>query len=243
MAKVILVASGKGGVGKSTLCALLGEALASKGHKTLLAELDSGLRSLDVALGVAKDVVFDMGDVARGGIESADAVMNCPFCSGLSLVCASAANVTVDADAINRLLSSVKDEFDFVILDCPAGLGEALNSAAQCAEGAIIVTTPDPAAIRGAAATSTFLQKAGVERRRLVIERCPNHPKKLLPIKNLDEVIDGAGIRLLGVIWEDAETRAAVDAGKMLSSGSPNKKMFDGIAERLLGNRVSIGFK
>lgn len=243
MAKVILVASGKGGVGKSTLCALLGEALALKGHKTLLAELDSGLRSLDVALGVAENVVFDMGDVARSGTDPAAAVMSCPFCSGLSLVCASATNVAPDAAAIDRLLSAVGDEFDFVLLDCPAGLGEALGAAAQCAEGAVIVTTPDPAAVRGAAATSAFLQNAGVQARRLVIGRCPKNPKKLFPLNNLDEVIDGAGMRLLGVVWDDAETRAAVDAGKMLSKESPNKKMFNDIAERLLGNRVPIGFR
>ena len=77
MAKVILVASGKGGVGKSTVSALLGEALAQAGHATLLAELDSGLRSLDVALGVTESVLFDMGDVARGGAP-ADSVMPCP---------------------------------------------------------------------------------------------------------------------------------------------------------------------
>ena len=99
MAKVILIASGKGGVGKSTVSALLGEALAFAGHPTLLAELDSGLRSLDVALGVTAGVLFDMGDVARG-CAPADAVMQCPFCEKLSLICASASNAAVDEKTI-----------------------------------------------------------------------------------------------------------------------------------------------
>ena len=89
MAKVILVASGKGGVGKSTVSALLGQALAAAGHKTLLAELDSGLRSLDVALGVAESVAFDMGDIARG-TPPEQTLLDCPFCPGLSVICAGA---------------------------------------------------------------------------------------------------------------------------------------------------------
>ena len=95
-----MIASGKGGVGKSTVSALLGEALAFAGHPTLLAELDSGLRSLDVALGVTAGVLFDMGDVARG-CAPADAVMQCPFCEKLSLICASASNAAVDEKTIS----------------------------------------------------------------------------------------------------------------------------------------------
>ena len=105
MAKVILIASGKGGVGKSTVSALLGEALAFAGHPTLLAELDSGLRSLDVALGVTAGVLFDMGDVARG-CAPADAVMQCPFCEKLSLICASASNAAVDEKTISTVINA-----------------------------------------------------------------------------------------------------------------------------------------
>ena len=106
-----------------------------------------------------------------------------------------------------------------------------------------MVTTPDPAAVRAAASTGRFLEKEGVCARRLVIERCPKKPKKLEPFANLDEVINGAETRLIGVIWDDPATRAAVDSGKPLPSDSPNKKMFCDLAERLLGRRISIGFK
>ena len=242
MAKVILVASGKGGVGKSTVSALLGEALATAGHPTLLAELDSGLRSLDVALGVTASVLFDMGDIARGGAP-ADAVMQCPFCEKLSLICAAAANAAIDEKAISAVKTALGEDYEFILLDCPAGLGETLSAAARSADAALVVTTPDPAAVRAAANTSRFLEKEGVRARRLVIERCPNKPKKLEPLHNLDEVIDGAEMRLIGVIWDDPATRAAMDSGKALPADSPNKKMFSDLAERVLGRRVPIGFK
>lgn len=242
MAKVILVASGKGGVGKSTVSALLGEALAAAGHSTLLAELDSGLRSLDVALGVTAGVLFDMGDIARGG-EPANAVMQCPFCEKLSLICAAAANAAIDEKTISAVTSALGDDFEFIILDCPAGLGETLSAAAHCAGAALVVTTPDPAAVRAAANTGRFLEKEGVRARRLVIERCPNKPKKLEPFGNLDEVINGAEMRLIGVVWDDPATRTAVDSGRALAADSPNKKMFCDLAERVLGKRVPVGFK
>ncbi len=237
-----MIASGKGGVGKSTVSALLGEALAFAGHPTLLAELDSGLRSLDVALGVTAGVLFDMGDVARG-CAPADAVMQCPFCEKLSLICASASNAAVDEKTISAVINAVGEDYEFIILDCPAGLGETLSAAARCASCALVVTTPDPAAVRAAANAGRFLEKEGVHARRLVIERCPSRPKGLEPLHSLDEVIDGAEMRLIGVVWDDPAVRAAVDFGRELPAESPNKKMFCDLAERVLGNRVPIGFR
>lgn len=242
MAKVILVASGKGGVGKSTVSALLGQALAAAGHKTLLAELDSGLRSLDVALGVAESVAFDMGDIARG-TPPEQTLLDCPFCPGLSVICAGAEPSSVSEETLAAVTKELSEKYEFILLDCPAGLGEVLALAAKYAAAAILVTTPDPAAVRAAANTGMFLEKNGVRSRRLVIERCPQKPKKLEPIKNLDEVIDGAQARLIGVIWDDPKTRAAVASGKALPEESPNKKMFCDLAERVLGRRVPLGFK
>lgn len=242
MAKVILIASGKGGVGKSTVSALLGEALAAADHPTLLVELDSGLRSLDVALGVTAGVLFDMGDVARGSAP-ADAVMQCPFCEKLSLICAAAVNVVTDENAISAVKKALGEDYEFILLDCPAGLGKALSSAAHCADAALVVTTPDPAAVRAAANTGRFLEKEGVCVQRLIIERCPGKQKKLEPFHNLDEVIDGAEMQLIGVIWDDPAIRTAIDSGRALPTNSPNKKMFSDLAERIIGKRIPIGFK
>ncbi|MBQ7874154.1 MAG: AAA family ATPase [Oscillospiraceae bacterium] len=243
MAKIILAASGKGGAGKSTVSALLGEALASKKHKTLIIELDSGLRSLDVALGVTENIVFDLGDIIRGSCDMKDALAPCPFCEGLSLIPAAAKPAVITAGAINDISSALGEEYEYIILDCPAGIGEALENAAKCADLALVVATPDPSSVRGARSAGALLANCGVKNRRLVIERCPQKAKKLSPINNLDEIIDGAELQLIGVIWEDPLTRSAMDSGAPLSYESPNYQTFRNLSERICGKNIPLGFK
>lgn len=243
MAKIILVASGKGGAGKSTVSALLGEAFAFEKHPTLIIELDSGLRSLDVALGVTENVVFDLGDILRGSCGIRDAVVPCPFCEGLSLITASAKPTVISSDVIAAISSELSKDFEYIILDCPAGIGETLENAAKCAWLGLVVATPDPSSIRGARSTGALLASSGIENRRLVIERCPQKAKNLAPLKNLDEIIDGAELQLIGVIWEDPMTRSAMDSGKALAFESPNYKTFRDLSERLRGRYIPLGFK
>ncbi len=243
MAKIILVASGKGGAGKSTVSALLGEALASKKHKSLIIELDSGLRSLDVAFGVTENIVFDLGDIIRGSCDIKDAAVPCSFCEGLFLIPAAAKPAVVTSETIKDISAAIGEEYEYIILDCPAGIGEALENAAESADIALVVATPDPSSVRGARSTGALLGSFGVPVRRLVIERCPQKAKKLSPINNLDEIIDGAELQLIGVIWEDPMTRSAMDSGTPLSFESPNYQTFRNLAERLCGKNIPLGFK
>lgn len=243
LAKIILVASGKGGAGKSTVSALLGEAFASKKQKTLIIELDSGLRSLDVALGVTENIVFDLGDIIRGSCDIKDAVAPCPFCEGLALIPAAAKPALVTSDTVKKVSAALGEEFEYIILDCPAGIGEALENAAHCADIALVVATPDPSSVRGARSAGKLIASCGVKNCRLVIERCPQKAKKLAPINNLDEIIDGAELQLIGVIWEDPMTRSAMDSGSPLSYESPNYQTFRNLSERLCGKNIPLGFK
>lgn len=242
MTKTILVVSGKGGAGKSTISAFLGEALVARGQSVLLVELDSGLRSLDVALDVAKDVVLDFGDVARGA-ESQGAVMACPFCPNLSVLCAAGSAASVQVETLVRILTASQGKFDYVIWDCPAGIGEALSAAAKISSLALVIATPDPSSIRAAHRAGLVLRSENLENRRLIINRCPKDPKKLRPLKNLDEVIDQTEIQLLGVIWDDPSTRIAFNTGKPLSKESPNLKNFADLAGRILGERIPLDIR
>ncbi len=243
LAKTVLVASGKGGVGKSTVSALLGEALATKKHSTLIIELDSGLRSLDVALGVPDSIVFDLGDIVRKSCNIRDAVTPCSFCEGLSLITAAAKPESISAQTVKEISAEIGEEFEYIILDCPAGIGEGLENAAECADFALVVATPDPSSVRGARNAGALLKKAGIKQVRLVIERCPQKAKKLAPIKNLDEIIDGSELQLIGVIWEDPSVRTAMDLGKALDYESPNYQTFRNLAERLCGKNIPLAFK
>ena len=243
LAKIILVASGKGGAGKSTVSALLGEAFAFGKSRVLIIELDSGLRGLDVALGVTENIVFDMGDIIRGSCGIRDAVINCPFCEGLSLIPAAAKPVSVTGETIRKISDEIGGDYEYIILDCPAGIGETLEAAAGCADFGLVVATPDPSSVRGARSTGILLSSAKVPEIRLVIERCPQKAKNLAPIKNLDEIIDGSEIRLIAVIWEDPSTRSAMDFGKPLDGTSPNYETFRALKERIRGRNIPLGFK
>lgn len=243
MSKIILVASGKGGAGKSTVSALLAEAFAAKKHPTLVIELDSGLRSLDVAFGVTENIVFDLGDIIRGSCEINDAVVPCPFCEGVSLIPAAAKPASVTKETLEKISSGLSEKFEYIILDCPAGIGETLENAASCAELGLVVATPDPSSIRGARSAGALLASLGVPECRLIIERCPRKAKNLSPIKNLDEIIDGAELRLIGVIWEDPMTRSAMDSGTALAFESPNHQTFRDLSERIRGRYIPLGFK
>lgn len=242
MEKVILVASGKGGAGKSTVSALLGEALALKGKKVLVIELDSGFRSLDVAFGVTKNLLFDFGDVIRQNCEIEDAAMPCPFCKNLSVIYAASSAAEFSCDDISKIVNNSSD-FDFIIFDCPAGIGKTLDYAAKVSELALITATPDPSSVRAARSASLYLEKCGLKNRRLIIERCPDKPKKLFPLQNLDEIIDGTELQLIGVVFEDTLVRKAMDSGLGLSPESVNYKIFGNIAERILGKHIPLGFK
>ncbi len=243
MAKVILVASGKGGVGKSTVSALLGEAFAFSKSPVLLLELDSGLRSLDVALGVSEHIVFDMGDIIRGSYNIKDAVINCPFCPNLSLIAAAAKPVAVTEEVIRKISAELGTYYEYIILDCPAGIGPELEEASKCADLGLVVATPDPSSIRGARAAGILISSCGTKECRLIIERCPTKAKKLSPIKNLDEIIDGTELRLISVIWEDPSTRDSIDSGEPLDDTVLNYECFRDLAERIRGKNIPLGFK
>lgn len=243
MSEILLVASGKGGVGKTTITALLCEALAGIGKKVLSVELDSGLRTLDEVFGVGKDVLFDLGDALEGRCSIEEATYSCPFCKGLSLIPASSKRAIFSADCFEKLLLSQRDKYDYIFLDSPAGIGEELLLGAKVATRALIVAIPDPVSIKAAMKASYEVENAGITNQRLIINRIPEKPKKMEPIKSLDEVIDGTALQLIGALWDDSETKLAVMKGQRLSPASKNSEIFKNIARRIMGERISLAIK
>jgi len=143
-----MVCSGKGGTGKSTVSVLLGACLARLGRKTLLVELDSGLRSVDIIAGVYGRTVYDIEDVLCGRCEGAKAVVPSPLYPGLSVISAPYEGGAVEAAPLGRLLTAMRPYFDFILLDTAAGMGAPFTAASTVADKALLVLTPDPVALR-----------------------------------------------------------------------------------------------
>lgn len=203
MGKVLATVSGKGGVGKSTVAVGLGVAFARKGCKVLLVDMDEGLRCLDLMLGADKTAVFDLSDVLSGK-EIEDAVYSCTFQDGLFLIPAPAKTGLIDNTALKKFSLSVKDMFDIVIFDFPAGIDTEQYLSLPKDTLFLTVAVPDPVSVRDAAYLSDVLYEQKLSAR-LIINRFIYKQKRKLRFKNIDEIIDTASLRLVGIVPESDE--------------------------------------
>ena len=243
MATAIMITSGKGGTGKTSLTAGVGGCLAGLGKRVLCVDLDIGLRCLDLVLGMTDRAVMDFTDVIAGRCPLSDAAVAHPDIPGLFLLTAPIQPEAMEPDLFRRVVEAAGDEYDFILLDSPAGLGEGFRLAAAGADMVVVVTTPDPPAQRDAQRCVAELVHK-VPRLLLVMNRCR---KKLLKSlhQTIDDAIDMAGLPLLGVVPEDTRVGAAVRAGQplVLRAYRGAAQAYLNIAKRLMGRRVPIGKK
>ncbi len=232
MSEMISVVSGKGGVGKSTVAANIAYGLSRLAKKTLVIELDFGLRGLDIILGAENSVVYDLSDVSAGmDIESA--CTEC--CENLFLLAAPSKQIELDLPSI---AASAREQFDFVIFDCPAGVGKLVCDSCHVSDIVLLVTVPEPISVRDAVSLSSTLD--GTEKMRLVINRVDKRPDKKSLFSDLDDVLDAVGIRLIGVLPEERLMKELSSQGERLPEFSPARRAFDNIAQRLCGEYVSL---
>lgn len=203
MGELIAVLSGKGGTGKTTLCAGISCALALQGQKVLAIDCDVGLRNLDIALGIPDLGALSFQEVASGSYSLEQATVH-PVYPNLRFLTAPVACAAeeIDADAFCALLQQASAQFDFVLLDAPAGVEAGFSLAAQFADRMILVTGQDPAAIRDASRAGQLLSAMGKTDVRLVVNRVS---KKMIAATqmNIDDIMDKAGLPLIGVVPED----------------------------------------
>ncbi len=240
MPKVLLVTSGKGGTGKSTVSQLLGRSLAARGKNVLLVELDAGLRGLDLMLGVSDRVVYDLGDVLTGRCRPVKAVVIVDTPAGnLHLIAAPVDRHFVpDRTNLRLLLKGLSGCYDFLILDTAAGLGRSFDVAASAADEALIVATADTVSARDAAKTAQTLTCPA----RLIINQFT--AKRLTgDLPDLDAVIDRAGVQLISVIPFDPAVSAACSAGSPLPDDSRAGGEIADLCRRLLGERVFLNIR
>ena len=238
-----MVASGKGGTGKSTLSVYLGARLAAHGARVLLVELDSGLRSVDIIAGVCGKTVYDIEDILSGRCEADKAVVESPLYPGLSVVSAPYSGGEIRAGALRGLAGKMSGCFDMVLLDTAAGLGAPFLAAKSVAGMGLVVITPDTVTMRDGRIVADELFAAGLPSVRLVINRVNVGPFAKNPVKNLDECIDTVGAQLIGVVPQSAELAAAAACGEPLPENTLAFAALDNIARRILGEEVPLAVR
>ena len=218
MLKVILVASGKGGTGKTSLTAGVGAALAQLGSKVLLIDGDCGLRNLDIVLGLSDRVVYSFADVAGGAVPLADAMACHPDMKTLSLRTAPVSLPALSERGMEQLAVQAEEAgFDYLLIDGPAGLPAELSFLAHIATQAIIVTSTDRVCVRGAERCARKLEEEYcIQRIRMVLNRV--RPQLISHGKsgNIDDAMDEAGLPLLGLVPEDVDLFSCCNDGRDL---------------------------
>ena len=236
----VMVTSGKGGTGKTSLTAGVASCLAALGHRVLCIDLDIGLRNLDIALGLTDLAVMDFSDVMARRCPLLTAVTTDPDIRGLGLLTAPLSADGLDPFRFRDMVEDAKDYYDFVFMDSPAGLGTGFRLAMEAADRAILVSATDPSALRDAQRTvSELLGK--VNDVHLVMNRV--QPKLMNKLRtSIDTAMDTAGLPLLGVVPEDPNVTVAATAGQplVLMTDKGAAPAYLNIARRLLGQRTPL---
>lgn len=237
MAELIAVLSGKGGTGKTSLCAGIATALAAMGKKVLCIDCDVGLRNLDISLGLSDSGALSFVDIYRGGYSLSQATAHSLYPSLFFLTApVNLRAEDVDTKAFGDLLRKARKKCDYIFLDAPAGLDAGFSLCAKDADRIILVTNAEPSAIRDAARTAQKLELMRKTQVKIVVNRVR---RKLLDVtkRTIDDVMDEAGLPLLGVVPEDENVTLAAAFGSPLLQYSKKgaAEACKRIAKRILG--------
>ncbi|EFM09305.1 septum site-determining protein MinD [Paenibacillus curdlanolyticus YK9] len=243
MGDAIVVTSGKGGVGKTTTSANLGTALALLGKKVCMVDTDIGLRNLDVVMGLENRIVYDLVDVAEGRCRLQQALVKDKRFEELYMLPAAQTKDKHDVspEQVRDMILELKKDFDFVIIDCPAGIEQGFRNAIAGADRAIVVTTPENAAVRDADRVIGLLEQSQVASK-LVINRIRPSMLKTGDMLDIDEVCQVLAIDLLGIVPDDEKVIKSANAGEptVMDPSSRAAIAYRNIARRILGDMVPL---
>lgn len=238
MAVKTVIASGKGGVGKSTVCKSLGLSLSEMGKKTLLIDCDAGLSSLDIMLSCRENVSFTWADIVNGSCSTEDAIME--INENLSLIPSPVSPLYEDFEsAVSDITAELNQNYDFILIDAPAGIGRGLRRAAKGASKALIVATGDEISVKGAETVSSVLREIGITESRLLINRYDVKAAKKGRFLTVDEIIDKTLVQLIGIIPENKNIMYGTVSEKKLNTRNTDKA-FMRVACRISGANVPL---
>jgi septum site-determining protein MinD len=244
-ARIILICSGKGGVGKTTLTANLGIALARQGATTIVLDADFGLRNLDLLLGLENRIVFTAQEVLAGSCRLEQALVKHKQEPKLALLPAGNPRMLewLTPDDMTKIVGLLAERADYVLIDCPAGIEEGFRNAAAAAKEAIVITTPEVSAVRDADRVIGLLNIQGVKPVQLVLNRVRPRMMANQEMLAVDDVTDILALPLLGLVLEDEQVIVSTNRGEPLTlngAASPAAQAYQNIARRLQGEDVAL---
>lgn len=237
MGRMLAVASGKGGVGKSTVAVQLASALARAGRQVLLVDGDIGMRCLDLMLGLTDSLAFDLSDILLGRYTAQEVILK-SSAFGVSLLPAPL-NSLPELSGFKPLLTELTDAYDFVILDLPAGPLNTAELLPRFCEG-LVVSNPGSIPLRDAAKTVQAFQSFGVAQVRLVLNRVTRAELKKSQLGNLDDVIDYCKAQLIALIPESRALYQSTLLGRPLAKNCSAAQAFNRFAARLTGHDIPV---
>lgn len=243
MGDVIVVTSGKGGVGKTTASANIGTGLAKLNKRTVLVDTDIGLRNLDVVMGLENRIVYNMVDVVEGNCRLKQALIRDKHYANLYLLPAAQTRdkSAVTPEQMRKLTEELRAQFDYVLLDCPAGIEQGFRNAVAGADRAIVVATPEVSAIRDADRIIGLLEAGGMKRLDLLINRLRPDLISRGDMMSVEDVSEILAIPLIGAVPDDTNIVVSTNQGEPLAgSDTPSGQAFFNVARRILGEPVPI---
>ena len=243
MSEVIVITSGKGGVGKTTASANIGTGLAQLGNKVVLIDTDIGLRNLDVVLGLENRIVYNLVDVVEGNCRIKQALIKDKNYPNLALLPSAQTRdkSAVTPEQMKKLTDELREEFDYVLLDCPAGIEQGFKNAIAGADRAIVVTTPEVSAIRDADRIIGLLEAAQIHPIDLVLNRIRMDMVKRGDMMSIDDVIDILAVNIIGAVPDDESIVISTNQGEpLVGMGSLAGQAYMNISRRVMGENIPL---
>lgn len=244
MGVAIVITSGKGGVGKTTTTANIGTALAMLGKKVVVIDADIGLRNLDLLLGLENRIVYNLVDVVEGTCRLKQALIKDKRFDNLFLLPTAQTKdkTAVSPEQMQKLVNGLKEEYDYVIIDCPAGIEHGFENAVAGADRAIIVSTPEVSAVRDADRIIGKLEAKGLENHELIVNRIKYQMTVKGEMLNIDDMTDILAIKLLGIVPDDEKIVMSTNRGEpaVIDNDSKAGQAYRNIAKRITGEEVPL---
>ncbi len=243
MSEVIVITSGKGGVGKTTTTANIGTGLALLGYRVVLIDTDIGLRNLDVVMGLENRIIYNLVDVVEGNCRMKQALIKDKRYPNLYLLPSAQ---TRDKTAVNpgqmrKLADDLREEFDYILLDCPAGIEQGFQNAIAGADRALVVTTPEVSAIRDADRIIGLLEAAQMQEINLIVNRLRMDMVRRGDMMSVEDVADVLAVHVIGAVPDDEDIVISANQGEpLVDTASLAGQAYLNICKRITGESVPL---